>query len=442
MDKTLNKVRKYILEQNLISKGDEIVIGVSGGADSVCLFTILCELKEEFSLSLKVVHINHLVRPDASLDALYVKSLCEKENIPFFLYEKDVEAIAKSLHLSVEDAGRKIRYEAFNEVLGDSGKIAVAHNSNDKVETFFLNLFRGSGLNGLCSIKSKRDNIIRPILCLSRNEIEKFLEDRNIRFQTDSTNKESIYTRNKIRNNLIPYVENEINKSSVENVSSAISILEETNEFLNKFVSSFISNNVTIYKDLIEVDLDEFKKEESIIKKLILLNLTSHFIPGNKDISSKNIEDILNILDKSGKKEITLSNDLKCVKEFRLLKLYRSSFEDESEEIPLDSLESNFFSLKIIENRNLDLSNNSDVKYFDFEKISSLCIRKIKDNDFIFLNGNKKSLREVFNAYKLKGNELLLCDGSEVIWIVNSRINEHFKVSSSTKKVLKVTKKC
>ena len=140
MNKTLDKVRKYILKENLFDKNKRIVLGVSGGADSICLFTILNELKNEFNLELEVVHINHLIREDASDDANFVKSLCEKNSIPFHLYEKDVETLAKELHISTEDAGRRVRYEAFNEVSKEDGLIAVAHNSNDKVETFFLNL--------------------------------------------------------------------------------------------------------------------------------------------------------------------------------------------------------------------------------------------------------------------------------------------------------------
>lgn len=451
MDKTVLKVKKYILDNKLISRKDNIVLGVSGGADSVCLLSILNELRDDLDISLKVVHMNHLIRKDALEDAMFVERLCDKLDIPFYYFQKDVEKISKELHISCEDAGRKVRYEAFNKIAGDKGKIAVAHNRNDKVETFFFNLFRGAGINGLCSIKVKRDNVIRPILCLDRSEIEEYLERNNLTFKTDSTNSTDLYTRNKIRNKVIPYVKEEIHNNVVGNVSNTIQIMEEVNEFFDEFVEEYCINNVKFDKGYVYLDLNKFNEQKPIIKKLVLLKVLGYFIPSKKDISSKNIEDIIDICNKNGKKEICLLNNLKATKNFGLLWIHfsdvipkieiftkgDSSFTTDNGDFHFEILDINKINLeKILKD------NNSNIKYFDFDKIDmdNLSIDFIKDKDYIYINNSDhtKKLKEVFNNEKIKGNTpVFSCDGN-VLWIFGYRISDYYKISKDTKKVLKI----
>ena len=170
----------------MIKAGDHVVAGVSGGADSVSLLVLLAKLKEKIPFSLEVVHINHLIRKEAGEDADFVRSLCDTYQIPFTLVTADVESLAKTWGMSTEEAGRKVRYDAFRKALSDSrptdgksgagkGKIAVAHNSNDRAETILFNLFRGTGPSGMVGIKPVNGEIIRPLLCFSREEIEAYL---------------------------------------------------------------------------------------------------------------------------------------------------------------------------------------------------------------------------------------------------------------------------
>ena len=184
--------------------GDSIVAGVSGGADSVCLLLILCSLSRKLDLQLAVVHVDHGIRQEAVEDAAYVRQLCEEMKVPFFLVKKDVPRYAAARHLSLEEAGRQIRYQAFREAakkLNGRGavKIAVAHNANDRAETMLFHLFRGTGLTGLGSIRPVRDGIIRPLLGLQRTEIEAYLEEEGRAYCKDKTNEEDTYTRNRIR---------------------------------------------------------------------------------------------------------------------------------------------------------------------------------------------------------------------------------------------------
>ena len=167
-----NKVLKYIKENRMIEAGESVVAGVSGGADSMCLLHILASLKEELSFSLAVVHVHHGIGETADRDALFVEKYCRQREIPFFLYNYDVPALAKTWGMSCEEAGRKARYESFQEVLkktapDGTGKIAVAHNADDGAETVLLNLFRGCGIKGLCGIQPVRTTMLSGWLRLN-----------------------------------------------------------------------------------------------------------------------------------------------------------------------------------------------------------------------------------------------------------------------------------
>ena len=203
MESVIKTIEKY----NLIQNGDKIVIGVSGGPDSICLLHILNSLKEKYNLQLFVAHINHQIRENAKIDEQYVSQFCKKIDVPLFVLHTDVLNIAKQEKISTEEAGRNERYKFFDEILKKtkSNKIAIAHNSNDKAETVIMNILRGSGISGLKGIEPKRDNkYIRPLIETTREEIEKYCKDNNLETRHDESNDENLYNRNKIRNIVIP----------------------------------------------------------------------------------------------------------------------------------------------------------------------------------------------------------------------------------------------
>ena len=204
MDKKRKKVEQYIEQYQMIGRGDRIVTGVSGGADSVCLLFVLCELRKKLGFEVIVCHVNHQLRAEAAeQDEAYVK------------------VIAKNGKKSLEEAGRIVRSNAFETVCRESGanKIATAHHKNDNAETVLLNLARGSGLQGMCGIRPVYGNRIRPLLCLTRKEIEEWLEEEQISYCTDETNEEDEYTRNRIRHKILPVMEQEINRQTVEHIN-------------------------------------------------------------------------------------------------------------------------------------------------------------------------------------------------------------------------------
>ncbi len=241
-----NKVLKFIKENNLLAKGDRIICAVSGGADSVCMLNILNELKDEFSLTLYVAHLNHKLRgDDADKDEAFVESLSKKMGLPFYSKQVDVNALAKQLKISCEEAGRTARYAFFNELkkVLAANKIATAHNTDDNIETVLMRLLRGTDLKGLSGISAHNDfDVIRPILCLKRKEIEEYLECKGLDNVTDYTNYENVYLRNKIRNKLIPNIKDEFNPNFSESFYASIENFNDANNYIEKVVENIFEN--------------------------------------------------------------------------------------------------------------------------------------------------------------------------------------------------------
>ncbi|MDV9687848.1 tRNA lysidine(34) synthetase TilS [Clostridioides difficile] len=213
-DKVLSTINKH----NLIQKGDKIVLGLSGGPDSVCLLHVLNRLKKDFNIEIYAAHLNHQIRGiEAQKDALYVSKLCEDMGIIFFVKSINVPKYCENEGLSLEEGARKLRYEMFYEIKDKikANKIAIGHNLNDQAETVMMRIMRGTGLKGLKGIDYIRDNcIIRPILDVERSEIEEYCEAYNLNPRIDKTNLENIYTRNKIRLDLLPYMKDNFNSNN------------------------------------------------------------------------------------------------------------------------------------------------------------------------------------------------------------------------------------
>ena len=247
MQKMKKKILKTIREHNLITEGMHIVLGLSGGPDSVCLFSVLTELAGEMNLTLHPVHINHRFRPGAAEeDQAYVEELCRSNGLSCRSFVYDCPAMAREQKLTPEEAGRKARYEAFFKVAGEihaSGvpaskiAVAVAQNANDQCETILFRILRGTGTDGLSGIAYKRKgqggfHVIRPLLDITRDEIEKYCADRNLNPRIDHTNSETVYTRNRIRLELIPYLADNFNSNIVETVNRLGRIAAEDRDYI------------------------------------------------------------------------------------------------------------------------------------------------------------------------------------------------------------------
>ena len=228
--KVLDTIKKY----NLIEDGDKVIVGVSGGPDSICLINLLNDIKNDkkINFELMVCHINHMIREEAGEDEEFVKKYCEEKQIPFFVKHVNVEELANDMKIGTEEAGRKVRYDFFEEILDKTGanKIATAHTKNDNAETVLMNLIRGSGTSGLKGIKAIRDGkYIKPLIDISREEIEEYCKENNLNPRHDKTNDENIYTRNKIRNILIPMLKEEFNPNIIEAIDRLSKLINKEN---------------------------------------------------------------------------------------------------------------------------------------------------------------------------------------------------------------------
>ena len=254
---------KTIYKHNLINKNDHIIVGVSGGADSICLLHFLYNIKDDFNLKITAVHINHCMRgKESDEDNQFVVDFCNSINIPVKVFSFDIYAKSKEDNLSIEEAGRKYRYYAFNKVLKDENatKIAIAHNKDDNAETMIMRFFRGTGIKGLSGISYKRDNIIRPLLDCLRIDIENYCNKNNLSYRNDSTNSMDIYTRNKIRLNLLPNIKNNFNPNIIDTLSNMAQNFADENNFLDNLANSYFKDClIEKNKNKIILNIDKLK---------------------------------------------------------------------------------------------------------------------------------------------------------------------------------------
>ncbi len=432
-----DKVLETIKEHNLINKKDKLVLGVSGGADSIAMLYVLYSLKEELDIEIVVCHINHLYRKDlADRDENYVRDICEKLGVESYIYRIDALDYSRKHKMSFEEGSRKIRYECFDKVLKEtaSNKICIAQNKNDQIETMFMRLFRGSGLEGITSIKYKRDNIIRPILNINREDIEGYLLDNEIAFMTDHTNFETDYTRNKIRLELIPYIEENFNKNIINTLYDTNVLLIEDVKFIAGYVEGIYNN---IVKDHY-IMLSDLHLEHAILSRVIRKIIEN--MDDLKEVSSKNIFDIINLIKNHhhGKK-IILKNIIFEISYDKLL-----FYKDKK-----CKLEKTLFEGSYTFN-NSELIMAEDV---DFRDINTLVIDKDKIKGKLYvrtrlpgdrfkplgMNGHKK-LKDYFINMKIPLSErdkiLLLCDDDTIIWVVGHKMNDDYKITKDTKNKL------
>lgn len=313
-EQVINTIKKY----NLIKENDSIVIGVSGGPDSICLLHILNEIKNELNFKIYVAHINHMIREEADEETEYVKAFCKNLGIECYIKRIDVVEIANNLKRGTEETGRQIRYEFFNEIMEktNSNKIATAHNNNDKVETILMNILRGSGTSGLKGIEAIRDDkYIRPLINTSREEIEEYCEINKLNPRIDKSNNENIYTRNKVRNVVIPYIKQEFNPNIIKTINRLSEVASEENEYLNKVTEEEFKNLLLERENNSYVlNLKKFNSLELVIKRRVILYTINELLSSTTGIEKVNIDDIIKLCSNNiGNKYLSPIKNLKVL---------------------------------------------------------------------------------------------------------------------------------
>ena len=315
----IKKVLETIKKYNLIEDGDKVVVAVSGGPDSITMLDILNEIKNEkiIDFEISVAHINHMIREEAKLDELYVKNYCEEKNIDFYSKSIDVLKLANNNKTGTEEMGRIVRYKFFDEVLEKTGsnKVSIAHNKNDKAETMIMNILRGSGISGLKGIEPKRGKYIRPLIECERYEIENYCKEKNLNPRIDKTNFDNTYTRNKIRNIVIPYIKQEFNPNIINTLSRLSELVVEEDDYIeNKVKKAYETLLIKEDKKEIILDLKKFNEEEKVIKSRIVLYTITRLLGNCQGIGKVHIEDIIKLCSNNiGNKFLTPNKNIKIL---------------------------------------------------------------------------------------------------------------------------------
>lgn len=432
----LQKIKTYIAEKGLFESDATLIVGLSGGADSMALLDILTLL----GYRCIAAHCNfHLRGEESDDDAKFVKNWCKENDIEFTSIDFDTKQYAADKKISIEMAARELRYSWFEmmRIQFNADAIAVAHHKDDSVETVLLNLIRGTGISGLSGILPKNGKIVRPMLCVTRSEIESYLREREIPFRTDSTNSEDIYTRNHIRLNILPMLQ-KINPSISESIFRTSENLAEAEKVYKKAIDADIKT--VLQND--KIDIEELKQTVSPSSVLFEILSPLGFYPSV-------IEDVKNAMDASSGK-VFYSSTHRLIKDrtyFLIDKIEKS--EPENQIFLIDSVTqdiSNPISLEIKVTdvpKSIDKSNH--ILYADAEKLSfPLVLRKWQPGDWFIPFGmkGKKKLSDFFTDQKFnlkqKEETWILLSGEDVVWVVGYRSDNRFKISSKTKNVLQI----
>ena len=322
-EQVYNCIKKY----KLIDEGDKLLIGVSGGPDSICLLHVMYLLKQKLKTQIYVAHINHMLREEADSETQHVQTFCANLGIECFIKKINVVDYSKEHKIGTEEAGRIIRYKFFDEIAKkiSANKIATAHNSNDKAETVLLNILRGSGISGLKGIEAIRDNkYIRPLIETTRKDIEEYCTKNDLEPKIDKSNLESIYKRNKVRNDLIPYIQKEYNPNFLKTINRLSEVATEENEYLEKitkikFEECYVGvapQGDPIFKETahnqIILDLKKFNNLELVIKRRVILYTISKVIGNTLGIEKVNIDEIIKLCENNiGNKYLTPTKKIK-----------------------------------------------------------------------------------------------------------------------------------
>ncbi|AVD36743.1 tRNA lysidine(34) synthetase TilS [Clostridioides difficile] len=454
-DKVLSTINKH----NLIQKGDKIVLGLSGGPDSVCLLHVLNRLKKDFNIEIYAAHLNHQIRGiEAQKDALYVSKLCEDMGIIFFVKSINVPKYCENEGLSLEEGARKLRYEMFYEIKDKikANKIAIGHNLNDQAETVMMRIMRGTGLKGLKGIDYIRDNcIIRPILDVERSEIEEYCEAYNLNPRIDKTNLENIYTRNKIRLDLLPYMKDNFNSNVIESIVRMSNSLKSDNDYIEKEAEAKFREVSNIKeKGFVEINLDDFVCLHDAIKVRVLRNSIKHILGDTNFVDQRHIEDIMSLEDNSKvNKMLTLPRNIFVYRKKDSIILTNEEIVSEEIEFYYNIPSNGFIKIKelkqIIETqvmsidryKSMKLDNSS--KGFDFNKVKGgIVIRSRRQGDKIKLAMGSKKVKDLFIDLKIPREERckipIITDSEGIICVGDYKISENYKIDENTKEVLKI----
>ena len=444
-----DRVFKVIKDYDLINEGDTLIIGASGGPDSQFMTYVLDKLKDELGFKMVLAHLNHLHRKEAGRDLDLVRQTAKNLKLDFYSRERSMDDYAKKLKISPEDAGRRLRYEFFRDLAINypKSKIAIAHNKDDQAETVLMRIIRGTGLDGLRAMDYKSADIIRPILGIEKREILSYLDKNSYPYAIDHTNFENDYTRNKLRLDILPEMA-KINPTIINQIFRLSVLAKEDLKILDDLVDKNMEEMADVKKDRISFDRLKFERTDSSLLRRILRR-SIEIIKGEvKDFSKENIDEFLKIRElETGK--MVIKDDIRLRKSYEkyFLELTSSNFKIDLElDLAEDSevfFNGNYIKTSIISSGKFN--NDKNVGYFDYDKLTfPLKIRTRRKGDRFIPLGHKtnKKLKDFLSKEKvdrLRRDQIpLIVSDEKIVWVAPFRISDEFKVTSKTKKILKI----
>lgn len=470
----IDRVKNFINSNKLILENDVVACALSGGVDSIFMTYVLNKISYEMNFKIIGIHVNHMLRgEEAYEDELFVEKFCKHNNIEFKIYRVDVKEYSKKNKISIEMAGREVRYKIFEDLKKENiiTKCALAHHADDDVETILMRIFKGTGIKGIEGIKEIRENFyIRPILFLRRNsEIEKFLNINNIKFVVDKTNFSQNYLRNKLRLSIIPSINESFSMDITKNILNLKELSKYDNEFFDEVVKDYIKKYVEISREYMYIDKKCFNIHRAVLFRLIREAIFL-FDGDINDISLKHIKYICDFVNKNDGKVIQIRKKLFCLNEGNYLKFLKNvDFEDDYKY---------FYEKLIDENEILNFKNRKinkvvkevdflgqkvkvivtledgfkfndfnmkalDYKYFSLDDVkNNICFRNRCHGDIFKpfgMNSHKKLKEFLINEKAVKKNKIpLICFDNAIVWVFKFRNSEDYKVLSDSKTIIKI----
>lgn len=461
MMKLIDKVDAYIEKYQMIKDGDSVVAGISGGPDSVCLFFVLLMLQEQKAFSLTAVHINHGLRgADADADERFVVELCEKYQVPLEIFRVDLELISGKRKQSLEEAGREVRREAFQSVLEKYGgnRIALAHHQNDNAETLLWNLARGTGLHGMCGIRPVNGVWIRPLLCLERREIEQFLEEQGQNYCIDQTNLETAYTRNKLRHQVLPILENEVNLAAIRHMNETMEQMCMLREFAEEETKKAVQKCVIrdAERDALEIVEKSWRELPAFLQDEVIYHCVQRTSGTCRDLARTHVEAVRELFENQVGKRRDLPGKIRAVRRYAGVLLEKNQMEVTAFEkilqipgvtvIPEKNLK---ITCRILEKEDgwkvSEIPQKLYTKWFDYDIIHScLKLRGRESGDSIVIDkeGHRQKLKAWFVNEKIpagqRGEIPLIAEEDRIVWIVGHRMSTLYQVHAQTTRILQI----
>ena len=328
-----NEIYNNIINNNCINDGDKLLVAVSGGSDSMALIHFLYTNKDKFkklnniNYEIAVVHVNHMLRDKAKEETKYVEEYCLSKDIKFFKTYIDINKISKEENIGIEECSRNLRYEFFNKVCIEKGynKVVLAHNKNDNVETILLNILRGSGIKGLCGMEYAFKNLVRPLIEISKEEINEYCNSNNVKYYLDESNLDNSYTRNKVRNILLPYIKKDFNVNFDESIVRLSNLAKLDEEFFYEYINEIYSKLLLEKTEkYIVINFKDLSSSHLSIKSRIMRKIIYELINNLDGVENIHIKDIVKLLDNNiTNKKFILGNKFKVT----IIKKYTAKFE-------------------------------------------------------------------------------------------------------------------